>query len=81
MAAPAFISLYIRAPIQCILSRVASLTLSLEEMDIKVVDFDGIRTAADITPAVIDQLHEAFTTIGFVIITNHGVEDKVRVIV
>ena len=50
-------------------------------MDIKVVDFDGIRTAADITPAVIDQLHEAFTTIGFVIITNHGVEDKVRVIV
>ena len=47
-------------------------------MDIKVVDFDGIRTAADITPAVIDQLHEAFTTIGFVIITNHGVEEKVR---
>ena len=33
--------------------------------------------AADITPVVIDQLHEAFTTIGFVI-TNHGVEEKVR---
>ena len=48
------------------------------QMDIKVVDFSGIRTAADITPAVIDQLHEAFTTIGFVIITNHGVEEKVR---
>ena len=45
------------------------------------MDFSGIRTAADITPAVIDQLHEAFTTIGFVIITNHGVEEKVRVIV
>ena len=47
-------------------------------MDIKVVDFSGIRTAADITPAVIDQLNEAFTTIGFVIITNHGIEEKVR---
>jgi len=49
-------------------------------MDIKTVDFSGIRTAADITPTVIDQLHESFTTIGFVIITNHGVEEKVRVI-
>ena len=49
-------------------------------MDIKVVDFSGIRTAANITPAVIDQLNMAFTTIGFVIITNHGIEEKVRVI-
>jgi len=47
-------------------------------MDIKVVNFSGIRTAANITPAVIDQLHEAFTMIGFVIITNHGVEEKAK---
>ena len=46
-------------------------------MEIKKVDFSGIRSGADVSKAVLDQLHEAFSTIGFVTIINHGVEEKV----
>ena len=48
-------------------------------MEIKVVDFSGISTGADVSSTVVDQLHEAFSTIGFVIITNHGIEEKVSI--
>ena len=47
-------------------------------MEIKKVDFSGIRTGKDASSAVLDQLHEAFSTIGFVTIVNHGLEVKVN---
>ena len=48
-------------------------------MEIKKVDFSGVKSGADASKAVLDQLHEAFSTIGFVTIINHGVEEKVSV--
>jgi len=45
--------------------------------EIKVVDFSGIKTGVDVSLSVMEQLHEAFSTIGFVIIVNHGIEEKV----
>ena len=50
-------------------------------MEIRKVDFSGIRTSRDVSSAVCDQLHEAFSTIGFVTIVNHGVEEKVSRVV
>lgn len=46
-------------------------------MEVKKVDFSGIKAGKDATSTVVDQLHEAFSTIGFVTIVNHGVEEKV----
>ena len=46
-------------------------------MEVKKVDFSGIKIGKDATSTVVDQLHEAFSTIGFVTIVNHGVEEKV----
>ena len=46
-------------------------------MEIRRVDFSGVRSGEDASKAVLDQLHEAFSTIGFVTIINHGVEEKV----
>lgn len=46
-------------------------------MEIKKVDFSGVRSGADASTSVLEQLHEAFATIGFVTIINHGVEEKV----
>ena len=48
-------------------------------MEIKKVDFSGVKSGAEASKAVLDQLHEAFSTIGFVTIINHGVEEKVSV--
>lgn len=42
-----------------------------------MVDFAGVKCAGDVSPAVINELHEAFTTLGFVIIKAHGIEEKV----
>ena len=44
---------------------------------IRVVDFTGVKSANDASSAVINELHEAFTTLGFVIIKAHGLEGKV----
>lgn len=49
-------------------------------MEIKIVDFSGVRNGADASSTVLEQLHEAFSTIGFVTIVNHGVEEKVGVV-
>ena len=46
-------------------------------MEIRKVDFSGVSSGEDAGKAVLDQLHEAFSTIGFVTIINHGVEEKV----
>jgi len=44
---------------------------------IRVVDFTGVKCASEVSPSVISELHEAFTTLGFVIIKAHGLEGKV----
>ena len=44
---------------------------------IPVVDFDGVYSSTDLSSCPqVEEIHSAFTTIGFVFIKNHGIERK-----
>jgi len=49
----------------------------MDRDNIRVVDFTGLKCASEASPSVINELHRAFTTLGFVIIRAHGLEGKV----
>ena len=44
----------------------------MRSMELPVLDFSAANVSND--PQVLDQLHKAFVNIGFVFVTNHGIE-------
>lgn len=52
-------------------------TLMATEDSIPVVDFKGVSSCQDLaTCPQVQQLHSAFTKVGFVFIKNHGIDRK-----